>query len=68
MNIWGAFFIIVIAAALTLETYCLVTNRQTMSRFVWNLSKAWPPLPLIVGLSFGFLFSHLWWGGSLICY
>jgi len=65
---WAAFCLTIIVVGLAAEGYALYTGKQTFSRFVWNASKAWPPLPLVVGLVIGFLCAHFWWGGSLICY
>jgi hypothetical protein len=50
------------------EGYAIKTGNTTLSRFVWTLSKAWPPFPWVVGLITGFVAAHLWWGGALICY
>jgi hypothetical protein len=49
------------------EGYALLTNKTTLSRYVWNLSKAWPPFPWLVGVLVGFLACHFWWGGS-VCF
>lgn len=65
---WAAWLLVVIVTFAAFETYALQTNRTTLSRFVWNATKAWPPLPFIVGLIIGFVCAHFWWGGSLICY
>ena len=45
------------------EAYALMTNRPTLSRYIWTLSKAWPPFPFVAGLITGFLACHFWWGG-----
>lgn len=69
MNLYWTLLLVVFVLALAGgEAFALQTNRTTFSRYIWNASKAWPPLPLIVGLVFGFLFGHFWWGGALICY
>lgn len=65
---WTLFFVAILVGFIVGETVALLKGGNSLSRFVWNLSKAWPPLPLIVGLLFGFVFSHFWWGGHLICY
>lgn len=59
-TLWGLFFIVSFAL---LEGFALKTNRTTLSRYVWIASKAWPPLPFIVGFVVGFLACHFWWGG-----
>jgi hypothetical protein len=69
MNIYWVFFLVIIVMMfIGGETYALAYGRQTLSRFTWNLSKTWPPLPWVVGILTGFIASHFWWGGSLICY
>lgn len=69
MNIyWSLVLVLFIVAILAGEVFALAKNKMTFSRYVWNASKAWPPLPLIVGLVLGFLLAHFWWGGALICY
>lgn len=69
MNIYWSVFLALIASGFIVgETYALTHNRQTLSRFVWDLSKVWPPLPWVVGILTGFVAAHFWWGGSLICY
>lgn len=50
------------------ETYALMHGKTTLSRYVWNLSKAFPPFPWIVGVLVGFLACHFWWGGALMCF
>ncbi len=45
------------------EAYALANRRTTLSRYVWNLSKAWPPFPFFAGFLAGFLACHFWWGG-----
>lgn len=69
MTIYWAFFLIVILLMfIGGESYALAYGRQTLSRFVWDLSKSWPPLGWIMGLVTGFVAAHFFWGGSLICY
>jgi hypothetical protein len=69
MNIyWALFFTLMLSLFIAGETYALAKGKPTLSRFIWNLTKAWPPLPLVVGLAIGFVSAHFWWGGSLICY
>lgn len=43
------------------EGYALKTGHMTLSRWVWNVSRAWPPFPWVVGVVVGFLASHFWW-------
>ena len=64
---WTVFFILFLLGFIGGEAYALYSGKQTLSRYVWTLSKAWPPLPLVVGVIAGFVFCHLWWGG-IVCY
>ena len=69
MNLYWTVFIVGLLLAFAVgETYALMSGRTTLSRYVWNGTKAWPPLPFIVGLVVCFVASHFWWGGALICY
>ena len=61
--VW-AFWIFLIAASFAgLEGWALAHDQTTLSRFVWEASEAFPPLPFIAGLLAGFLCCHFWWGG-----
>lgn len=64
MNVyWTVFFVVLLVGFIVGETYALRNDKPTLSRFVWSLSKAWPPLPFFVGFAVGFLACHFWWGG-----
>jgi hypothetical protein len=66
--IWWAVWLALIAATFAArEAYALKTNKPTLSRFVWTISKAWPPFPWLVGVLTGFLAAHFWWGG-IVCF
>jgi hypothetical protein len=43
------------------EGYALLYNKTTLSRYIWNLNKAFPPFGWIAGLVTGFLACHFWW-------
>jgi hypothetical protein len=58
---WALFFAVSFAA---LERYAILKNKTTLSRLVWNTSKAWPPFPWLVGLVTGFLADHFFWPGQ----
>jgi hypothetical protein len=66
--IWTFWLAIIVVSFIAFEGYALANGKTTLSRYTWDLTKAWPPLPLIVGLLIGFVTCHFWWGGSLICY
>jgi hypothetical protein len=43
------------------EGYALATGRKTLSRWTWELSKAWPPYPCVFGMIVGTLATHFFW-------
>jgi hypothetical protein len=65
--VWTAFLGAIVGIFAALEGYALKTHRPTLSRYVWTLSKAFPPFPWIVGVIVGFLAAHFWWGG-IVCF
>jgi hypothetical protein len=68
MEAYWAFWVVGIAVTFGIaEWWALKTNRATLSRTVWDFSKAWPPLPFVAGLLAGFLACHFWWGG-IVCF
>lgn len=62
-TIW--LFVLIPLSFAAAEAFALYTGRMTLSRYVWNLSKAWPPFPFIAGFVTGFLACHFWWGGII---
>jgi hypothetical protein len=69
MNIvWtGWLFVAVPGSFAAFEAYALATRRTTLSRYVWNISKSFPPFGWIAGVLTGFLACHFWWGG-IVCF
>lgn len=65
---WTTWLLIIAASFALAEGFALSQGRTTLSRYVWNLTRAWPPLPFVAGLMIGFVAAHFWWGGGLICY
>lgn len=61
---WAAFLAAIAIVFAIAEGYALKTGRMTLSRWVWNMSKAWPPFPWAVGLLVGFLAAHFFWPGQ----
>lgn len=49
------------------EAYAIWKGKQTLSQYVWELSKVFPPFPFIAGFLAGFLACHFWWGGA-VCF
>jgi hypothetical protein len=60
---WTIWLLLIAIGFVIGEAYALKHDRQTFSRYVWNISKAFPPLPFFVGVGVGFLAAHFWWGG-----
>ena len=64
---WSFFFVALFVIWAAAEIYALKTGRETLSRYVWNLTAVFPLLPFIVGLVVGGLAVHFFWGG-VICF
>ncbi len=60
---WAVWLLFLIVSFTFLEGFSLIHGTETLSRFVWKLTLAWPPLPYVVGFVGGFLCCHFWWGG-----
>jgi len=43
------------------EWWALATHHESLSRAVWTLTTAWPPLIFLIGLVVGGLVVHFWW-------
>lgn len=61
--IWTVWILTIAVSFAVFEGIALSTNGTTLSRYIWNMSAAFPPLPFFVGFGVGFLASHFWWGG-----
>jgi hypothetical protein len=59
--VWAGWLAVLVVSFGIFEGYALATGRKTLSRFTWNLTKAWPPLPFVCGLVAGGLAVHFWW-------
>ena len=62
--IWTAFLLGFIALFAGIEGYALSTGGTTLSRYTYELTKAWPPLIFILGTVSGGLCVHFWWHWS----
>lgn len=68
MELVWVFWVIVIAVSFgCFEAFAIKTKRPTLSRTVWNVSKSFPAFGWVVGLLFGFLGCHFFWGG-IVCF
>ena len=61
--VWASWLLALVVSFALLEGYALMDNTTTLSRFVWTLTAAFPPIPFIAGFLAGFLCCHFWWGG-----
>lgn len=62
MNIvWTAWLLAIIVSFAVFEGYALKKDRTTLSRFTYNVAKAWPLLPFVLGLVAGGLAVHFFW-------
>ncbi len=59
--VWPLWILALITSFAVFEYVALTTGRTTLSRWVWNASKAWPPLVFVAGLIAGGLAVHFWW-------
>ena len=64
---WTVWLFVIVLTFATAEAYALWKGKQTLSRYVWTVSKAWPPFPYVAGFITGFLACHFWWGG-IVCF
>ncbi len=62
---WTALILVNIVIFAILESYALSRSDPdggiTLSRYVWELSQAWPPIVFLLGMLTGILVSHFWW-------
>ena len=63
MWMWAGWLLVLVASFSLLEGYALYDDTTTLSRFVWTITAAFPPLPYLCGFVAGFLCCHFWWGG-----
>lgn len=62
--VWPAFWVAVAIGFGCLEGYAIKRGKMTLSRWNWNMAKAWPPWGVCWGLFLGGLSVHLFWPGS----
>jgi hypothetical protein len=59
--IWLAYLAAVAGTFGALEARALNRKHDTLSAFVWRLSRGWPPFGWTLGLAVGFLGAHFAW-------
>ena len=68
MELFWAMWVVGIAVSFAAsEAYAISTDRPTLSRTVWDVTKAFPLLPFLAGFLAGVLACHFWWGG-VVCF
>ena len=60
--VWTAWLLALVISFSALEGTAIHRKKSTLSYFVWELSKAWPPFPWVAGIVVGFLGCHFWGG------
>lgn len=61
---WVSWVVFLAVSFGCLEAYAIFHKKPTLSRTVWNISKAWPPLGWVAGILVGFLGAHFFWPGQ----
>lgn len=61
---WAVWLFFLVTSFAVMEGYSLFDDTSTLSRFVWNVTAAFPPTPFIAGFLAGFLCCHFWWIGN----
>lgn len=59
--VWLAYLAAVAGTFGVLEARALNRKHDTLSAFVWRLSRAWPPFGVALGLGVGGLITHFFW-------
>lgn len=59
--IWTAFLLGFILLFAIFETWALMTGGTTLSRYTYEVSKAWPLMPFLLGFLSGGLAVHFFW-------
>ncbi len=67
MVLWSVWLGVLVISFAIFEGLALYRKTPTLSRYVWTLSKAWPPFPYVTGFITGFLACHFFWGG-IVCF
>jgi hypothetical protein len=63
--VWPWFLLVVVVGFLIFELYAFYSGKTTLSRYIHEKTKAWPPLEFFIGLVLGILVGglgvHLYW-------
>jgi hypothetical protein len=61
---WAVWLFFLIVSFAIMEGASIKHDTSTLSRFVWDLTAAFPPIQYIAGFLAGFLCCHFWWLGN----
>jgi len=59
--IWTGWLLAILVSFGAIEGVAIAWGDTTLSRYVWELSLAWPPILVIYGMVVGGLAVHFWW-------
>jgi len=62
--IWTAFLFLVVTAFAVIETWALMTGGTTLSRYTFEITRAWPLATWLIGVLQGGLAVHFFWHWS----
>lgn len=62
--IWLAYLAQVAGTFGVLEARALNRKHDTLSAFVWRVTRGWPPFGWTIGIAVGFLGAHFFWPGQ----
>lgn len=58
---WFVWWLSIVVSFAIIEGLAIEYNGVTLSRTVWDLTLAWPPIPFVFGVVVGGLAVHFWW-------
>ena len=58
---WTILLLAAIGGIIGLEAFALMTDRLTLSRYIWEIGEAWPLFIFLCGFVTGGLAVHFWW-------
>jgi hypothetical protein len=61
---WTVWLIAIVLSFAVLETWAITEHGTTLSRFIYEISSAWPLFGVFLGAVFGGLAVHFYWHWS----
>ena len=59
--VWAILLVTFVVLVIAFEAFALLTDRLTLSRFIFEISEAWPLFIFLCGFVTGGLAVHFWW-------